>query len=238
MVFPLALVAASSPKVFSTWHGPGWRPLRGSAASSSGAWLAASFRARPRIGSSTASPHLGLRACAPRWGLGHGIAAAAVFFPEETKPKAMWEEKKKTKTKNMTKKGTDSNLTKTQVMVAYSLAAAAAVGCLWVLPPIAVFQWLSMAAFGFAIYGPQTLITMTGVETVPPKAAATAGGLLAYPAQFGSIAAGLPFALLVQNYGWGGFFPCLITLSLISAAVVLPGLSTPSYRQLRRGWKK
>mmetsp|Transcript_50748 Transcript_50748/g.121264 ORF Transcript_50748/g.121264 Transcript_50748/m.121264 type:complete len:559 (+) Transcript_50748:34-1710(+) len=118
-----------------------------------------------------------------------------------------------------------------QVMIAYSLLAAAAVFCLWVVPPLAVLQWLAMAAFGFAIYGPQTLITMTGVETVPRKAAATAGGLLAYPAQLGSMCAGLPFALLVQEYGWGGFFPSLIILSMVSAVVIIPGWNTPSYRQ-------
>ncbi|CAE7729060.1 uhpC [Symbiodinium sp. CCMP2592] len=118
-----------------------------------------------------------------------------------------------------------------QVMIAYSLFAAAAVFCLWVVPPLAVLQWLAMAAFGFAIYGPQTLITMTGVETVPRKAAATAGGLLAYPAQLGSMCAGLPFALLVQEYGWGGFFPSLIILSMVSAVVIIPGWNTPSYRQ-------
>merc|ERR1712176_324303 len=88
---------------------------------------------------------------------------------------------------------------RTQVMIWFSL-----------LPPLAVLQWLSMALFGFAIYGPQTLITMTGVETVPPRAAATAGGILAYPAQFGSIFAGLPFALLVNKWGWKGFFPSLV----------------------------
>jgi len=122
---------------------------------------------------------------------------------------------------------------RTQVMVVYSLVAAAAVFGLWVLPPLAVLQWISMAAFGFAIYGPQTLITMTGVETVPRRAAATVGGLLAYPAQLGSMCAGLPFALLVQEVGWSGFFPSLVILSLVSAVVVLPGWNTPSYLQVR-----
>lgn len=122
---------------------------------------------------------------------------------------------------------------RTQVMVIYSLVAAAAVFGLWVLPPFAVLQWFAMAAFGFAIYGPQTLITMTGVETVPRRAAATVGGLLAYPAQLGSMCAGLPFALLVQELGWSGFFPSLVVLSLVSAVVVLPGWNTPSYLQAR-----
>jgi len=122
---------------------------------------------------------------------------------------------------------------RTQVMVAFSLLGTASVASLWLLPPIAALQWFAMFAFGFAIYGPQTLITMTGVETVPRRAAATAGGLLAYPAQMGSIAAGLPFALLVRRYGWRGFFPALVVLSLISAAVVLPCLNTPSYIQVQ-----
>merc|ERR1712039_1150561 len=102
------------------------------------------------------------------------------------------------------------------------------------LPPVAALRWLSMALFGFAIYGPQTLITMTGVETVPPRAAATAGGILAYPAQLGSIFAGLPFALLVNKWGWKGFFPSLVVLSLISAVVALPGWKEPSYWQAQR----
>ncbi|CAE8595548.1 unnamed protein product, partial [Polarella glacialis] len=123
---------------------------------------------------------------------------------------------------------------RTQVMIVYSLLAAASVFGFWVLPPRAVFQWMCMASFGFAIYGPQTLITMTGVETVPRRAAATAGGLLAYPANLGSMCAGLPFALLVQTYGWKGFFPSLVLLSLVSAVVVLPGWNTPSYLQERR----
>ncbi|CAE8611657.1 unnamed protein product [Polarella glacialis] len=123
---------------------------------------------------------------------------------------------------------------RTQVMIVYSLLAAASVFGFWVLPPCAVFQWMCMASFGFAIYGPQTLITMTGVETVPRRAAATAGGLLAYPANLGSMCAGLPFALLVQTYGWKGFFPSLVLLSLVSAVVVLPGWNTPSYLQERR----
>mmetsp|Transcript_16570 Transcript_16570/g.32373 ORF Transcript_16570/g.32373 Transcript_16570/m.32373 type:complete len:233 (-) Transcript_16570:66-764(-) len=120
---------------------------------------------------------------------------------------------------------------RTQVMIYYSLLATAAVSGLWLLPPAAALQWLCMFCFGFAIYGPQTLITMTGVETVPPHAAATAGGLLAYPAQLGSMFAGLPFALLVQEYGWSGFFPALVVLTLVSAVVAIPGWRTPSYAQ-------
>jgi OPA family sugar phosphate sensor protein UhpC-like MFS transporter len=122
---------------------------------------------------------------------------------------------------------------RTQVMVYYSLLATASVLGFWLLPPVAAFQWLCMALFGFAIYGPQTLITMTGVETVPRRAAATAGGLLAYPAQLGSMCAGLPFALLVQEYGWKGFFPSLVFLSVLSAVVILPGWNEPSYLQVQ-----
>jgi len=121
-------------------------------------------------------------------------------------------------------------------MIYYSLLATASVLGLWLLPPVAAFQWLCMALFGFAIYGPQTLITMTGVETMPRRAAATAGGLLAYPAQLGSMCAGLPFALLVQEFGWSGFFPALVVLSIASAVVVIPGWNTPSYLQAQR-WK-
>lgn len=123
---------------------------------------------------------------------------------------------------------------RTQVMIYYSLLATVSVFGLWLLPPVAACQWLCMALFGFAIYGPQTLITMTGVETMPTRAAATAGGLLAYPAQLGSMCAGLPFAYLVQEYGWSGFFPSLIVLSVASAIVVIPGWNEPSYIQARR----
>lgn len=122
---------------------------------------------------------------------------------------------------------------RTQVMVACSALAIVSVLGLWLLPPVALLQWSCMALFGFAIYGPQTLITMTGVETVPKRAAATAGGILAYPAQLGSMFAGLPFALMVQTYGWRGFFPSLVLLNIFSILVVLPGLNTPSYIQRR-----
>jgi len=121
-----------------------------------------------------------------------------------------------------------------RVMFGYSLCTMVGIAGLWLLPPVFIYQWLAMAAFGFSIYGPQTLITMTGVESMPRRAAATAGGFLAYSAQFGAMAAGLPFAMIVKRFGWQGYFPCLMLLSLLSAAAVLPGWNAPSWAQRKQ----
>jgi len=125
-----------------------------------------------------------------------------------------------------------------RVMFLYACLTPIAILALWKLPPIACLQWSAMALFGFSIYGPQTLITMTGVETVPKKIAASAGGILAYPAQLGSMFAGLPFALVVRKLGWSGYFPCLILLSLLSALSVLPGWNALSWTQKEAAAKK
>jgi len=45
--------------------------------------------------------------------------------------------------------------------------------------------------------------------------------------------AGLPFALLVQEFGWKGFFPSLVVLSILSAVVIIPGWREPSYLQVQ-----
>eukprot|EP00929_Paragymnodinium_shiwhaense_P016818 TRINITY_DN12545_c0_g2_i1.p1 TRINITY_DN12545_c0_g2~~TRINITY_DN12545_c0_g2_i1.p1 ORF type:complete len:621 (+),score=79.09 TRINITY_DN12545_c0_g2_i1:54-1865(+) len=119
-----------------------------------------------------------------------------------------------------------------RVMFYYSLVTPIAVLMLWLLPPTPALQWLAMALFGFSIYGPQTLITMTGVESVSKKVAASVSGLLAYPAQLGAMCAGLPFAYLVREVGWRGYFPVLILLSLLSAVSVLPGWNAKSYAQV------
>jgi len=118
-----------------------------------------------------------------------------------------------------------------RVMFLFSLLSPLAILGLWKLPPVGWLQWTVLALFGFSIYGPQTLITMTGVETVPKKIAASAGGLLAYPAQFGSMLAGLPFAMVVRKFGWSGYFPCLILLSGLSALSVLPGWNALAWSQ-------
>lgn len=119
-----------------------------------------------------------------------------------------------------------------RVMFYYSLVTPLAVLMLWLGPPVPALQWFAMALFGFSIYGPQTLITMTGVESVSRKVAASVSGLLAYPAQLGAMCAGLPFAYLVREVGWRGYFPMLIGLSIMSAIAVLPGWNAKSYAQV------
>lgn len=118
-----------------------------------------------------------------------------------------------------------------RVMFLFMCIAPLALLSLWKLPPIPALQWFSLALLGFAVYGPVTLITMTGAETVPTSMAASAGGALSYPAQFGSMAAGLPFALIVRKLGWSGYFPSLILLSGLAAVSALPGWNAKSWAQ-------
>jgi sugar phosphate permease len=118
-----------------------------------------------------------------------------------------------------------------RVMFLYALLSPAAIYLLWKSPPTFISQWFAMALFGFSVYGPQTLITMTGCETVSRRLAASTSGLLSYPAQFGAMAAGLPLAMMVKKMGWGGFFPALLIMGACNALAVLPGFNEPSYKQ-------
>ena len=75
---------------------------------------------------------------------------------------------------------------------------------------------------GFLIFGPQMLIGMAAAELSHKKAAATASGFTGSWAYAGAAVAGYPLGLIIQSFGWDGFFITLTACGAISSLLLLP----------------
>jgi MFS transporter, OPA family, sugar phosphate sensor protein UhpC len=120
-----------------------------------------------------------------------------------------------------------------RVVIAYSLATAAALGGVWALPasahPAAV--WAAVAGVGLALYGPQMLIGLCGAEAVPKAAVSAAQGFLGWVSYLGAANAGVPLAAIVQSKGWDAYFAALAACCGVVVALMLPLVAAPSYSQ-------
>lgn len=104
--------------------------------------------------------------------------------------------------------------------------------CLFICLAIGTFAWLpvssvlldSMMLFviGFLIFGPQMLIGMAAAELSHKKAAATASGFTGTWAYVGAACAGYPLGLVIQSFGWEGYFFVLTACGAISSLLLLP----------------
>ena len=104
--------------------------------------------------------------------------------------------------------------------------------CLFICLAIAIFAWapissayfdsLMLFVIGFLIFGPQMLIGMAAAELSHKKAAATASGFTGTWAYAGAAVAGYPLGLIIQSYGWEGYFVVLTACGAISSLLLLP----------------
>lgn len=79
-----------------------------------------------------------------------------------------------------------------RVCMAYAAGLAAALAAFQALPATAppALQWLSVAAIGFCIYGPQMMIGLCGAELVHPDSVGASQGVLGWVAYLGAANAG------------------------------------------------
>lgn len=104
--------------------------------------------------------------------------------------------------------------------------------CLFICLAIGVFAWapvssvlfdsLMLFVIGFLIFGPQMLIGMAAAELSHKKAAATASGFTGTWAYAGAAFAGYPLGLVIQSYGWEGYFITLTACGAISSLLLVP----------------
>ena len=76
--------------------------------------------------------------------------------------------------------------------------------------------------FGLCSFAPHVLIGLAAREWVHPKAASSAGGLVKSMAQLGSAAAGGPFGMLIDSYGWHGGLSLLCGMAALAGLTMLP----------------
>ena len=75
---------------------------------------------------------------------------------------------------------------------------------------------------GIFLFGPQMLVGCTAVERTDKRAAGTASGFTGIFGYLGAAVAGYPFGVLVDRFGWSGFFFALLCASILGSLCFLP----------------
>ncbi len=95
----------------------------------------------------------------------------------------------------------------------------------WKAPPRMV--WLNTALLmsaGFFVYGPQALVAVIVANLATKRAAATAVGLTSIFGYASTTLSGWGMGVLVQHYGWGPAFSCLLGIALAGAILFAAAL--------------
>lgn len=79
---------------------------------------------------------------------------------------------------------------------------------------------------GLFLFGPQMLVGCAAVEKTSKEAAGTASGFAGVFGYLGAALAGYPFGVLIDKWGWEGFFIMLILAALLGALCFIPLLPT------------
>lgn len=75
---------------------------------------------------------------------------------------------------------------------------------------------------GMFLFGPQMLVGCAAVEKTSKEAAGTASGFAGVFGYLGAAIAGYPFGVLIDHYGWNGFFVVLIIAALLGSLCFVP----------------
>ncbi len=86
---------------------------------------------------------------------------------------------------------------------------------------------------GLFLFGPQMLVGCAAVEHTDKQAAGTASGFAGVFGYLGAAAAGYPFGVLLDNFGWTGFFIALIAAAILGSLCFLPLITRSNLVQIR-----
>jgi OPA family sugar phosphate sensor protein UhpC-like MFS transporter len=75
---------------------------------------------------------------------------------------------------------------------------------------------------GLFLFGPQMLVGCAAVERTSKEAAGTASGFAGVFGYLGAAIAGYPFGVLIDAFGWNGFFVVLIIAALLGSLCFVP----------------
>lgn len=109
------------------------------------------------------------------------------------------------------------------VIVLFAIGMFLSVIAFWFAPPnFPIFDSAALFCMGFAVFGPQCLIGVAAAELSHKKAAATATGFTGLVAYMGAACAGYPLGLIIDTWGWNGFFYALAGCCVIAVALLVP----------------
>lgn len=107
---------------------------------------------------------------------------------------------------------------RTPVIVAYTFGLLLAVPCFYYAPQSDLWlNYILLAMIGFLIYGPQMLVGLAVAESVVKQAACSANGFAGLFGYIGSAFAAAPIGLILDAWGWQGYF---LTMTACSAIVL------------------
>jgi sugar phosphate permease len=111
-----------------------------------------------------------------------------------------------------------------RVTMAYCAATILVLLALRALPATAPAPvlWLTIAALGFTIYGPQMLVGLCGAELVAPSSVGASQGILGLISYMGAANAGVPLAALQRAFGWDGYFAAMAGASAVAVLLLAP----------------
>ncbi len=107
----------------------------------------------------------------------------------------------------------------------FAIGVFLSVAALWLMPVTHfIFQSAGFFAIGFFVFGPQMLIGMAAAECSHKDSAGAATGFVGLFAYMGAALAGYPLALIINQFGWAGFFVAISACSAVIGLLLLPFL--------------
>lgn len=121
-----------------------------------------------------------------------------------------------------------------QIVMLYIAGSIAALYLLSWLPASSpdALKWLVIAMLGFTIYGPQMLIGLCGAELVTKGAVGSSQGFLGLVAYIGAANAGVPLSMVLNTYGWPGYFAALSAACGCAFLLLIPLVNAKSFAQI------
>ncbi|HAS26740.1 MAG TPA: MFS transporter family glucose-6-phosphate receptor UhpC, partial [Vibrio sp.] len=113
--------------------------------------------------------------------------------------------------------------------ILFAIGIFLSVSALWLMPLTNfVFQAAGLFCVGFFVFGPQMLIGMAAAECSHKDSAGAATGFVGLFAYMGAALSGYPLALVLETYGWSGFFITISTCAAVIGLLLLPFLQAQS----------
>ncbi|MDR1057299.1 MAG: MFS transporter family glucose-6-phosphate receptor UhpC [Coxiellaceae bacterium] len=120
-----------------------------------------------------------------------------------------------------------------QTNVLFSLGVVLLLLCFWFIPgKHFLLHSLVMFGIGFFIFGPQMLIGIAAAELSHREAAGTATGFVGLFGYIGAAISGYPVGLVIDHFGWYGFFISVGICAVLSILLLIPLWQASGYKQL------
>jgi OPA family sugar phosphate sensor protein UhpC-like MFS transporter len=95
---------------------------------------------------------------------------------------------------------------------------------------------LCLTMIGAFVFGPQMIVGLAAAEFVDKRAAATSNGFAGTLGYFGAAFAGAPIGIMIDSWGWDGFFAALLVSSAVIIALLLPLWRSEGLIANKMGW--